>query len=116
MLPSQNADELRVTENEAITVLLDECDEDGWVRARSSKSPVPRTSTHPVRHLQVMGLNARGEKGFVPQNYVQMAGEGGEEMQRQESVTSSAAADYNSGGHCTESQRSFDISTNILIC
>ena len=44
-----------------------------------------------------MGLNARGEKGFVPQNYVQMAGEGEEAMQRQESVTSSAAADHNSG-------------------
>ena len=64
-----------MSENETITVLLDECDEEGWV----------------------MGMNANGDKGFVPQNYVQMAGEGdtgAAQAQAQEQVTS----DYNSYG------------------
>ena len=43
-----------MAENESITVLLDECTEEGWY----------------------MGMNANGDRGFVPQNYVQMAAEG----------------------------------------
>ena len=58
-----------MSENEAITVLLDECDEEGWV----------------------MGMNASGDKGFVPQNYVQMAGEGDEQAQ-------AVSSDYNNYG------------------
>lgn len=51
---AQNEDELTVQENEEINVLLDECDEEGWLKA----------------------VNASGQTGYVPQNYVELQDEG----------------------------------------
>ena len=45
---SQNADELTITENEVIFVSNEECDEEGWV----------------------VVINAQGQKGYVPMNYL----------------------------------------------
>ena len=47
---AQNEDELTVTENEDVEVMVRECDEDGWVMAR----------------------NVSGEKGYVPSNYIEV--------------------------------------------
>lgn len=53
---SQNTDELTVEENEEVSVLLGECDEEGWL----------------------MVMNKSGQKGYVPQNYLELEGVGGE--------------------------------------
>ena len=46
----QNSDELTVTENEEVEILVRECDEEGWLMAR----------------------NSQGERGYVPTNYVEV--------------------------------------------
>ena len=70
------SDELQIAEGEVLTILLDECDEDGWV----------------------MALNAEGSRGLVPQNYVdfeQGVADGGQDpmtggagLERQDSILS----------------------------
>ena len=50
---SQNADELTITENEIIFISNEECDEEGWV----------------------VVINAQGQKGYVPMNYLDLGEE-----------------------------------------
>jgi hypothetical protein len=47
---SQNPDELAITENEELTILLGQCDEEGWL----------------------MAMNSKGEKGYIPENYLEI--------------------------------------------
>ncbi len=47
---SQNPDELAISENEELTILLGQCDEEGWL----------------------MAMNSRGEKGYIPENYLEI--------------------------------------------
>ena len=47
---AQNEDELTVTENEDIKILVRECDEEGWVKA----------------------CNTAGQTGYVPSNYIEV--------------------------------------------
>ena len=47
---SQNPDELAIIENEELTILLGQCDEEGWL----------------------MAMNSRGEKGYIPENYLEI--------------------------------------------
>ena len=47
---AQNSDELTITENEVVYIANEECDEEGWV----------------------VIVNAQGQKGYVPQNYLEM--------------------------------------------
>jgi hypothetical protein len=47
---SQNPDELAITENEELTILLGQCDEEGWL----------------------MAINSKGEKGYIPENYLEI--------------------------------------------
>ena len=47
---SQNPDELAIIENEELTILLGQCDEEGWL----------------------MAINSKGEKGYIPENYLEI--------------------------------------------
>ncbi len=47
---SQNPDELAISENEEVTILMGHCDEEGWL----------------------MAINAKGERGYVPENYIEI--------------------------------------------
>lgn len=79
---AQNEDELTVTENEDIDVLVRECDEDGWVMAR----------------------NVSGGKGYVPSNYIEVyASVPREETTPQQQQYSSYTSSYSRQSSVTSS-------------
>ena len=67
---SQNQDELTVRETENVFVLPGECDEEGWL----------------------MVMNSAGEKGYVPQNYLEV--EGAESAQAIDEVVAASQQQY----------------------
>ena len=67
---SQNQDELTVRETEEVFVLPGECDEEGWL----------------------MIMNSAGEKGYVPQNYLEV--EGAESAQAIDEVVAASQQQY----------------------
>ena len=71
---SQNDDELTVTENEDVEILVRECDEEGWVMAR----------------------NVSGQKGYVPSNYIEVYASVPKEETAQQYQPSYAATEYTS--------------------
>ena len=71
---SQNDDELTVTENEDVEILVRECDEEGWVMAR----------------------NVSGQKGYVPSNYIEVYASVPKEETAQQYQPSYATTDYTS--------------------
>lgn len=60
---SQNPDELPISENEELSILLGQCDEEGWL----------------------MAINSKGERGYVPENYIEFRSTPGQPVQHQES-------------------------------
>ena len=64
---SQNPDELPITENEELTILMGQCDEEGWL----------------------MAVNARGDRGYVPENYIEIRSAPAQGLSQQQSFDSS---------------------------
>ena len=78
---SQNDDELTVTENEDVEILVRECDEEGWVMAR----------------------NVSGQKGYVPSNYIEVYASVPKEETAQQYQPSYTASDYSRQGSLSSS-------------
>ena len=63
---SQNPDELPISENEELTIIMGQCDEEGWL----------------------MAVNARGDRGYVPENYIEIRSAPAQGLPQQQSFDS----------------------------
>ena len=78
---AQNEDELTVSENEDIEILVRECDEEGWVMARTSS----------------------GTKGYVPSNYIEVYASVPIEETQQQYTAPVQQQEYNSYSYSRQS-------------
>ena len=70
---AQNSDELTITENEMVYLANEECDEEGWA----------------------VCINAHGQKGYVPLNYLEIEAEAQTEAAEQDQVPMETTTDDN---------------------
>lgn len=110
---ANNSDEITITENEQVDILVKECDEEGWVKVRNAGG---QTGYAPTNYVEVYASEtlpaAPGEGGWVGQPTMQTIPETGEYVPEVPAVWSHAAMEENSSeeeGEETEAETEDDM-------